>query len=145
MLAFFLFFLSIRFPVIKALLQFLSAALLFPVIQISNRFLFTEYRYGLEDGHLLLSSRQGKREKNLGGVPITADMRILDKTEWERDQTKYPLSSRFSYCQNLFPQDPHYLVAEEEKGYFLLIFEPDEVLLTLLNEEIKSREGEHHD
>ncbi len=137
-LAMILFLLSIRFPQIKALLQLFSAAILLIVIQISNRFLLTQYRYGLEDGYLLLSTRQGPREKNLGGIPITSQTVILDRKTWEKEKHNYLTSSRFSYCQNLFPEKPYYLLSPEEKGYVLLIFEPDETLLALLKEKIKS-------
>ena len=137
-----LFIFSIRFPEVKALLQLFTASLLLLIIQISNRFLLSKYRYGLEDGYLLLSYRQGPKEKNLGGIPITSETKILDKETWEKEKHQYLASSRFSYCQNLFPEKPYYLLAPEEKGGFLLlIFEPDGTLLSLLREQIKSSEG----
>ena len=137
-----LFIFSIRFPEVKALLQLFTAALLLLVIQISNRFLLSKYRYGLEEGFLLLSYRQGPKEKNLGGIPITPETKILDRETWEKEKHRYLASSRFSYCQNLFPEKPYYLLAPEEKGgYLLLIFEPDETLLSLLREQIQSSEG----
>lgn len=133
---------SIRFPEKKAFLQLFSAALLLLVIQISNRFLLSKYRYALEDGYLLLSYRQGPRDKNLGGIPVTAETLILDQDTWKREKHSYPTSSRFSYCQNLYPEKPYYLLAPEEKGGFLLlIFEPDETLLSLLQERIQSLKG----
>lgn len=135
-LLFFVF--SIRFPEVKALLQLFTAALLLLVIQISNRFLLSKYRYAQEDGYLLLSYRQGPKEKTLGGIPITGETKILNAATWEREKHNYPVSSRFSYCQNLFPEKPYYLLAPEEKGgFFLLVFEPDETLLSLLNEQIE--------
>ena len=144
-IAFFLFFLSVRFTEIKALLQLFTAALLLLVIQITNRFLLTQYRYGFEDGYLLLSSRQGRKEKSLGGIPITAETKLLDRKTWEREQKSIPVSSRFSYCQNLSPKDPYYLLSPEEKGYVLLIFEPDETLLSLLNQQIQTLKGAQYE
>ena len=138
-----LFIFSIRFPEVKALLQLFTAALLLLVIQISNRFLLSKYRYALEDGYLLLSYRQGPKEKNLGGIPITAGTKILNRADWEQEKHKFLASSRFSYCQNLFPEKPCYLFAPEEKGgYLLLIFEPDETLLSLLKELIELKKAE---
>ncbi|MBQ8911022.1 MAG: hypothetical protein IJY89_00445 [Clostridia bacterium] len=133
-----LFIFSIRFPGMKAILQLFTAASLFFVVQISDRFLLRQYRYAFENGYLILSTRQGPREKSLGGIPITAETVILDRKKWEEEKHKYLVSSRFSYCQNMFPQKPCYLLAPDEKGYMLLIFEPDETLLRLLNEQIKS-------
>lgn len=136
--AFFIFFLSTRFPAVKAWLQLISAALLLIMIQISTRFLFTQYRYGLEDGHLLLSSRQGPREKHLGGIPLSGEVRILDRKAWEEEKKKTPIASRFSYCQNLYPEKPYYLIAPGEQGAVLLVFEPDETLLSMLKKQIQS-------
>lgn len=128
---------SIRFPAVKALLQLFTASLLLLVIQISNRFLLSKYRYALEDGYLLLSYRQGPKEKNLGGIPVTAETKILDHKTWEQEKNSHHTVPRFSYCQNLFPENPYYLLAPEEKGGFLLlIFEPDETLISLLEEQI---------
>lgn len=132
-LAFFLFFLSIRFPQIKAVLQLLTAALILLVIQISSRFLLTEYRYGFEDGSLLFSSRQGRREHNLGSVSVTTETKLFSKDAWEKEKEKFTVSSRFSYCQNLTPAQPYYLLTPEENGtYVLLVFEPDERLVSLI-------------
>ncbi len=133
-----LFIFSTRFPALKAALQLFTAAALFFVIQISDRFLLKQYRYGFEDGCLILSTRQGPKEKNLGGIPITPETKILDRATWEKEKHNFLTSSRFSYCQNLFPAKPYYLLAPEEKGYLLLIFEPDQRLLDLLNQQIKS-------
>lgn len=138
-LAFFLFFLSIRFPNLKALLQFFTAALLLVVVQLTTRFLLTDYRYGFENGYLLLSTRQGRREKHLGGIPITAETKIFDRATWSTERCNYVLSASFSYCQNLSPENPFYLISPDEKGYVLLTFEPDETLLRILEEQIKSQ------
>ncbi len=135
-LAILFFIFSIRFPEAKAFLQLFTAALLLLVVQISNRFLLSQYRYALEDGYLILSYRQGPKEKNLGGIPITAETKLLDRATWEREKHNYLASSRFSYCQNLFPDKPYYLLAPEEKGYLLLIFEPNDTLVALLEEQI---------
>ena len=140
-LAFILFFLSIRFPVIKALLQLFSAVLLLIVVQLTTRFLLTDYRYELEDGCLLLSSRQGRREKNLGGIPITAETKLFEQAAWKANRSNYKIAATFSYCQNLTPPNPVYLLSPEERGFVLLTFEPDETLLRLLEEEIKSQQG----
>ncbi|MBE6713480.1 MAG: hypothetical protein E7580_08245 [Ruminococcaceae bacterium] len=145
-LALFLFLLSTRFNAAKGVLQLCSALLFLVVVQFTTRFLLTDYRYGLEDGTLFLSSRQGRREKHLGGLPITSETAILSREEWKARKKEFPLSARFSYCQNLAPEQPYYLLApEEEKGFVLLTFEPDETLLSLLNEEIKSRKGARYD
>jgi len=133
-----LFLLSTALPSYKAILQLAAALLLLLLIQISNRFLLTQYRYGLEDGYLLLSTRQGKKERHLGGIPITAETVLLDREEYEIKKQSYPFSSRFSYCQNLSPEKPYYLLTPEEKGYLLLIFEPDETLCALIREQILS-------
>lgn len=138
LLAFVSFFLSSYLKELKALGQLMAAIFLVIFIQITTRYLLTDYRYALEDGQLLLSSRQGKREKNLGGIPVNEKSILLDRDAWRRDKKKYRLSARFSYCQNLFPQKAVYLLTQEEKGYVLLIFEPDEALLSLLHEQIKS-------
>lgn len=134
--AFAVFFLSIRFLQIKPILQLIAALLLLLMIQIANRFLLTEYRYGFENGHLVLSTRQGKREKSLGGIPLTAETKIFDQKTWEQEKEKYSVTARFSYCQNMSPAKPYYLLAPEGKGFMLLIFEPDETLVGLLNENL---------
>lgn len=140
--ALFLFVFSIHFPNRRAFFQLISTAILLIVIQLTNRFFLSKYRYALEDGYLLLSYRQGPREKNLGGIPITAEIMIFNRDTWKQEKHNYRASSRFSYCQNLFPENPYYLLAPEEKGGFLLlIFEPDETLLSLLQEQIQSLKG----
>ena len=130
------FFLSVRFPFWKAALQLLSVILLLLFIQITGKYLLTRYRYGYENATLFLSARQGKKEKSYGSLPVTSTLRLLTKEDWKRGKKAFPLSQRVSLCQNLFPENPCYLLAPDGEKFVLLIFEPDETLLTLLREEI---------
>ena len=112
-------------------------------VQITTKYLLTDYRYGFEEGCLVLSSRQGKQEKSLGSIPITSESLLLTRKEWEekkKDKHKRPAKS-FSYCQNLFPENPYYLLTPEGDGFVLLVFEPDKPLLALLKKEIQSNQS----
>ncbi len=132
------FYLSTLFPAFKAIGQLISVILLLFFVQITTKFLLTEYRYGLEEGSLYLSCRQGKREKNLGFLPITKSTLLLDKDTWQKSGKQYKIRHSFSYCQNLFPKKAYYLLSPEEDGsYALLVFEPDDTLLLLLKELIQ--------
>lgn len=128
------FYLSSLLPLFKAAGQLVSVLLLLGVVWISTRFLLTDYRYRYEDGVLHLSSRQGKREKHLGSLPLPEGLRIFTKAQWQENKKEYKIKNRFSYCQNLFPKHPYYLLCPEEESYLLLILEPDETLLGLLKE-----------
>ncbi len=130
------FYLSTLFIVIKPVFQFLSVMMLLAFIQITTKFLLTEYRYGLEEENLHLSSRQGRREKNLGFLTITKDTLLFDEKTWKKKKKEFKITHRFSYCQNLFSQNKHYLLSPEENGFVLLVFEPDEILVSLLKERI---------
>ncbi len=132
------FYLPTLFPHFKAIGQLVSVILLLFFIQITTKFLLTEYRYGLEEGNLYLSCRQGKREKNLGYLPIGENTLLYDKDSWQKNRKQYRIGHKFSYCQNLFPKKAYYLLSPEENGSFvLLVFEPDETLLSLLKETIQ--------
>ena len=128
------FYLSTYFSGIKAILQLISVIMLLIFVQITTKFLLTEYRYGLEEENLYLSSRTGKREKNLGYLSITKDTILLDEKAWQEKQKEYKITHRFSYCQNLFAKNKYYLLSPEENGFVLLVFEPDEILVSLLKE-----------
>lgn len=127
------FYLSARFPLFKAIGQLLSVLLLLLFVQITTKYLLTDYRYGFEDGSLLLSSRQGKKEKNLGSLPLQNTCMLFDQKAWLEEKAKHKITHRFSYCQNLFPKKPYYLLSPEGEGFVLLVFEPDETLLTILS------------
>ena len=132
------FYLPTLFPAIKAIGQLVSVVLLLVFVQITTKFLLTEYRYALEEGNLYLSTRQGKREKNLGFLPLGEQTFLYNKETFQNAKPKHKISHKFSYCQNLFPKNPHYLMSPEEDGSFvLLVFEPDETLLSLLKEIIQ--------
>jgi len=115
--------------------QGLGVVLLILFVQISSRYFLTAYTYTLEDGLLSLSSRSGRRMKNLGSLPVTRDCLLFKKADWQKKKRDYPLSHRFSYCQNPFPKDSAVLLFpdREKGGYILLEFEPDEVLFSLLS------------
>ena len=139
------FFLSEKFFSWKAALQLLSVILLLLFIQITTKFLLTQYRYGYENATLFLSARQGKREKNYGSLPVTSACRLLSGAEWKRERKAFHLSQRVSLCQNLFSANACYLLAPDGEKYVLLIFEPDENLLRLLREEIKPKKSDTKD
>ena len=125
---------------LRAVGQGLAVVLLVLFIQISSRFFLTAYAYLWEDGHLSLSSRTGRRIKSLGSLPVTGDCLLLKKAQWQKRKKEFSLSHRFSYCQNLFPQDSAILLFpdREKGGYVLLEFEPDETLFSLLREVTQS-------
>lgn len=131
------FYFSTLFPGYKGILQIISFLLLFPFLQITSKYLLTSYQYGLEDGVLLLSSTQGKRTKNLGSLPLNGKCLLLTEKQFENRKDSFSITHRFSYCQNLFSEEKTYLLAPEESGYLLLVFEPDETLISLLENLIK--------
>lgn len=66
---------------LRAVGQGLGVVLLILFIQISSRFFLTAYTYTLEDGLLSLSSRAGRRIKNLGSLPVTKDCLLFKKAD----------------------------------------------------------------
>ncbi len=136
------FYLSAILPAFRALGQLLSVVLLLLFVQITTKFILTEYRYQWEDGRLYVMSLLGKKEKGLGSLFVTSDCYLIPKKEWKAARTRGtvpPSRQRFSYCQNLFPKDAFVLVCPEEVmgEDCALIFEPDEILLELLKSVIE--------
>ena len=114
--------------------QFLAFAFLLGFIFITSKFLLTEYSYALEDGTLSFSSVTGKKIKNLGSLPLNESVLFFNQKEWKETAKQYPLKQTLSFCQNLSPENPHYLLAKTEAGNILIRFEPDETLKTLIRE-----------
>ena len=133
------FYLSDLFGYFRAAGQLSAVVLLLLFVQITTKFLLTRYEYVLEDDTLYLSSQQGKRIKNLGGIPITKRCVLLERTK-EKKATR-GTAKRFSYCQNLFPVKSYELVSGDGEG-ISLIFEPDEVLVTMLSDLIEEKKRE---
>ena len=134
------FYLSDLFGSLRAAGQLSAVVLLLLFVQITTKFLLTQYEYVLEDDTLYLSSRQGKRLKNLGGIPITKRCILLERTKETKAATPRT-AKRFSYCQNLFPAKSYELVSRDGEG-LSLIFEPDEALVTLLSDLIEEKKKE---
>ena len=133
------FYFASLFSPLRALGQGLSAVLLFFFIFLTVKYLLTDYRYAWENGNLILSSRLGRKEKNLGSIPITNHCHLVKKEQWDKTEAKP--KSRFSYCQNLFPPNAFYLVVSDKESY-LLCFEPDETLLALLQSAIEASDSQ---
>ena len=141
-LAFTVFFLSDLFDYFRAAGQLSAVVLLFLFVQITTKFLLTEYEYVLEEDTLYLSSRQGKRIKNLGGIPISERCILQQRKKGEGKKNKLPVKKRFSYCQNLFPCNSYELLCYDGEGMISLIFEPDEILAAMLTERIEKKKKE---
>lgn len=133
------FFLSSYTAPFRAVGQMISIIFLLFFVQLSSKFLFTDYIYRLEEETLFLSLGQGKREKNLGYIPISQEVELFSKKEWETKKNDVFVSQCFSYCQNLFPANASYLLFPQEDRKVLLIFEPDEILRSLLGEKTKKK------
>ncbi len=131
------FFLSTYMAAFRALGQMATVIFLLLFVQLSSKFLLTEYFYTLEENALYLSTRQGKKKKNPGHVPLSADVKLFTKKEWEEKKETFSVRQRFSYCQNLFSENECYLLFPQEETFVLLVFEPDETLRSLLQEKIK--------
>ena len=124
----------------RAIGQMLSVILLLLFVQLSNKFLLTEYLYTLEDNMIFFTTRQGKRCKNLGSVSLTENTRFFTKEEWEKEKENITVKQIFSFCQNLSPKNPSYLLIFENGAYTFLAFEPDETLSALLRKAEKTVE-----
>lgn len=139
------FYLSDLFGIFRAAGQLSAVILLLLFVQITTKFLLTEYEYVLEGSTLYLSSRQGKKVKNLGGIPITVNS-VLRSCKTKKNETlERSVKKRFSYCQNLFPAGSYELLCHDGEGYVSLTFEPDETLVALIQnqiEEKKKKEGQ---
>lgn len=123
-------------PAAKGVGQLFAALLLLLFIQITTKFLLTEYCYKWENGTLSISAKQGSRIKNQGGVPVHSRCILLTEGEWKKTKKQYSIESRFSYLQNLSSPRTHYLLCPGKQGYVCLSFEPDDTLLALLREKI---------
>lgn len=132
------FFLSAYMSSFRAVGQMISVVFLLLFVQLSSKFLLTDYVYTLEEEKLFVSSKQGKRKKDLGYIPLSQSVKLFTKKEWEKKKENITVSQRFSYCQNLFPADESYLLFSQEEKNVLLVFEPDETLLSLLKERIEN-------
>lgn len=134
------FFLSSYMASFRALGQALSVICLLFFIQLTAKFLLTDYFYTLEEDTLCFSTRQGKRTKSLGSVSLADGLRLYTQKEWDEKKKNFSVGRRFSYCQNLFSEKIRYLLLQDGESVVLLAFEPDDTLLSLLKEKIK--EGE---
>lgn len=132
------FFLSTYMAAFRALGQTVSVIFLLLFVQLSAKFLLTEYVYTFEGDKFYLSTRQGKKKKDLGHVPLSAEVKLFTKKEWEEKKENFSVKHRFSYCQNLFSKNESYLIFSQEETLSLLVFEPDEKLLSLLKERIEN-------
>ena len=135
------FYLAVILPALRAFGQFLSVLLILLFVQITTKFLLTEYYYQWENDRLFVTSRVGKKEKNLGSLFVTPECRLIPKKEWKKalaNRECSPSRQRFSYCQNLFAKGAFVLVCPKEAmgEDCALIFEPDEVLVGLLKGKI---------
>ena len=113
--------------------------LLFLFIQITSKFLLIRYTYSLEEDTLYLFSRQAKKVKDLGSVPLKADTLFFDEAEWKTKKKNYPPKLSFSYCQNLAPEKSYYLLIPDEDRWIILHFEPDETLACLIREILEEK------
>lgn len=132
------FFLSTLLGSFRALGQGVSVVCLLFFVQLSAKYLLTDYLYILEEDTLFIVTRQGKREKSQGGIRLVSGTRLFTADGWEREKSAFPLKQRFSYCQNLSSQALYYLAIPEEDRFVLVALEPDETLLALLQEKIPS-------
>lgn len=135
--AFAAFFAASTLPAGRALGQLFAALFLMGFVYLSTKYLLTEYTYLLEGKTLSLSTLQGKRIRNLGGIPVSAKCRLLTKEEWKKEKKSISLKARFSLCQNLFSNKIYVLLCPGEEGFTALFFEPDETLFRLLKERME--------
>ncbi len=130
------FFLSRYMASFRTVGQMIGIAILLLFVQLSSKCFFTSYSYALEGNKLSIFLRQGNRKKNLGYIPLSENVILFTKKEWEEREENPEISQCFSYCQNLFPKNASYLIFPQEGRNVLLIFEPDETLHALLKERI---------
>ena len=120
----------------RAVGQLLAVVGLTFFIQVSNRYLFTEYLYQWEDGTLSFYTLKGKKSHPQGGIPLSEGTLLLSRREWKEKKKDYPLSQRFTYCQNPFSKDLQILLVPTEKERYLAVFfEPDDTLKGLISAE----------
>lgn len=135
------FYLSNTFLSFRLAGQVLAVILLFFFIQITTRYLLTQVDYLLQGNDFYIITRQGKKEKRVGSLEITPDCKFFTQKEWEKEKKNHPAGHRFSYCQNLFSAEKHYLICPEGENRFLVLcFEPDSILSKQIKEYIKPSE-----
>lgn len=135
------FYLSNRIPYARMIGQFLSFVFLLGFIYISSKFLLTAYTYAYEDALLCFSSTTGKKIKNLGSLPLKEGCLFFSEAEWSQRKKEFPLKQKLSFCQNLSPEDAHYLLAKTEAGNVLIKFEPDPTLKELIKEALSEKKA----
>jgi hypothetical protein len=127
------------FPQGRAVGQLLAVLFLLLFIQLTNKYLLTEYRYEWREGTLTLSKRQGKRIRFLGSIELKEGYLFLSKKEWKETKDRYPLKNRFSYCRNMATGDASVLLCPDGEKYLLLLFEPDATLCQILREYLEKK------
>lgn len=128
------FYLSEQTALFRAIGQLISVILLLLFIQITTKFLLTEYEYAIEGETVHFSCRQGRKIKQLGSIILSDRCRLMSKKEFAEQKKKLSISYRLSFCQNLFAPEATVLLCPDEKGCVAVCFEPDEVFLNLLKE-----------
>ncbi len=132
------FYLAELFLPARAFGQLIAAIFLLLFIQITNKYLLTEYEYALEDQLLHLSLRQGKKIKHLGSIPLSDRCVLMTKQEFAAQKKKGTVTGRLSYCQNLFAEY-HVLLCPQEKGAACVCLELDETFVRLLKQRIETK------
>jgi len=129
-----LFYLSGILPALRSTGQFLSALPLILAVQITTKFLLTQQHYHLENNTLFLTATTGKKTRSFGSIPLSKEVRLYTKDRWKDLSDEIFVFQSFSCQQNLFPENLYFLCFPEENRFFVLIFEPDETLCSLLKE-----------
>ncbi len=118
--------------------QVIGVVLLMGAIQISTKYVLSDYSYFWDGETLTFRITQAKRAKTCACIPLNAACRLFSEDEWKREKNNYRIKTRLSYCQNLSPHPCSYLVFSDEKeDAFLIRFEPDDTLFSLLRNHLE--------
>ncbi len=140
-----------------SVMQFVSLALLVAGIFVNQRYTWTSYIYmirsvenknsGEMTGYNLAVHRvQGKRSTCLADIPTTGLISIDECTQKSKVPEKIKNNKeivRYSFTQTLLPAKFHTAVFSADGGTVAIAFEPDEIIVSMLEECIpdKSDDG----
>jgi len=131
---------SLQVKIYQWLFQ-LSAILFFVLFaEIASRFSIPIYTYIINKNDIIMTKKQNNRETKLCCIEITDKAKILSKEDYlkEKNILNKDIIRTFNYCQNIFSKSPCYLIFEFKNKFGLIIFEPNDEMVRLINEIIKT-------
>jgi hypothetical protein len=116
---------------LRWLWQLASVMAVVLMILFVTRYQFTQHKYVLEDGDLIVVKIQGKKEQKVCHLSLTCLVGILSQEEY---QAKKKSSQCYNYLQNIVPTSQSILHFEDGRDSLLILLETDDSFLQALKD-----------